>query len=201
MMSRHEGEWAVMKASGPEGGAPDRGVDKPPLIMTIGHSTRSAEQFLALLQAHGITGIADVRKMPGSRRHPHFAREALSAFLAAHRIAYEHFPGLGGLRKPLANSRNTGWRHPSFRAYADHMASAEFQTALEHLLNFSQKFVAAVMCAESQWWQCHRQLIADALVARGIEVRHIMSATSAPAHELTSFARVTGPEVWYPGLV
>lgn len=138
----------------------------PPRVMTVGHSTRSAEAFLALLQAHGITGVADVRAFPASRRHPHFNREALAAFLATHGIAYEHLPQLGGRRKPLPDSPNGGWRHPSFRAYADHMGSIEFRHGLDALIAFAQKFFAAVMCAESQWWQCHRQLVADALVAR-----------------------------------
>jgi uncharacterized protein (DUF488 family) len=172
-----------------------------PRIMTIGHSTRTAEQFLALLEAHAVTAVADVRTIPRSRRHPHFTRDALASFLPAHGIAYEHFPGLGGLRKPRIDSPNTGWRHPSFRAYADHMASDEFREALEALRVRAETSLTAVMCAESQWWRCHRQLIADALVARGIEVRHIMSAAAAPAHELTSFARVVGSQVRYPGLL
>ena len=170
-------------------------------LMTIGHSTRPAEEFLALLTAHDVTAIADVRSIPRSRRHPHFSRDALASFLPERGIGYEHFPGLGGLRKPRADSPNTGWRHPSFRAYADHMASDEFRRSLEALLVSAEKSLTAVMCAESQWWKCHRQLIADALVARGVEVRHIMSTGRAPVHELTSFARVTGAEVRYPGLL
>lgn len=170
-------------------------------ILTIGHSTRPAAEFVALLQAHAVTGVADVRTVPRSRRHPHFSRESLITLLPEHGIAYHHFPGLGGLRKPRPGSRNTGWRHPSFRGYADHMESAEFREALDRLLDFAQKFLAAVMCAESKWWQCHRQLIADALVARGIEVRHIMSARDAPRHELTPFAEAVGTDVRYPGLV
>jgi uncharacterized protein (DUF488 family) len=169
--------------------------------MTVGHSTRSADEFVTLLHAHGVTGIGDVRAIPQSRRHPHFSREALAALLAANGIEYVHFPGLGGLRKGRPDSPNSGWKHPSFRAYADHMGSAVFRAELEAFLAFAQKFLAAAMCAESQWWRCHRQLIADALVARGIEVRHIMSPRSAPAHELTSFARVDEFEVRYPGLL
>ena len=169
--------------------------------MTIGHSTRSADEFLRLLKAHGVTAIADVRRFPRSRRHPHFSSEALAALLAQHGIGYQHFPSLGGMRKPSAESRNTGWRHASFRAYADYMATPEFRAALDELIAFGQKRLAAVMCAEAQWWQCHRQLVADALVARGLDVRHILSASNAPAHELTSFARVHGSEVWYPGVV
>jgi uncharacterized protein (DUF488 family) len=171
------------------------------LIFTIGHSTHTAERFLELLQAHGVTGVADVRKIPQSRRHPHFSSQALSGFLGLHGIAYQHFPGLGGLRTPRQDSPNTGWRHPSFRAYADHMRSEEFRGALGSMLAYAKNVVAVVMCAESQWWRCHRQLIADALVARGVEVRHIMSAASAPLHELTSFARVDGSTIAYPGLL
>ena len=173
----------------------------PSRIMTIGHSTRGAAELIALLKAHAVTGVADVRTVPRSRRHPHFSRESLAARLPAHGIAYEHFPGLGGLRKPHPASGNTGWRHAGFRGYADHMQSEEFREALGHLLGFAQKFLAAVMCAESKWWQCHRRLIADALVARGIEVRHIMTPREAPPHELTPFAEVRGTRIRYPGPV
>ena len=170
-------------------------------ILTIGHSTRPEAEFVTLLRAHAVTAIADVRTVPGSRRHPHFSRESLAGTLPRHGIAYDHFPGLGGLRKPRPGSDNTGWRHPGFRGYADHMQSAEFRGALEDLLAFAQKFLAAVMCAESKWWQCHRRLIADALVLRGVEVRHILSGREAPPHELTPFASVAGTEIRYPGLV
>ncbi|MBI2189624.1 MAG: DUF488 domain-containing protein [Acidobacteria bacterium] len=171
------------------------------MIFTIGHSTRTAEAFLELLQAHGVTGIADVRTVPRSRRHPHFSRESLAAFLAAHGIDYVHLPGLGGLRKPKRDSPNAGWRHEGFRGYADHMGTREFADALDALLAFARDRRAAVMCAEAKWWQCHRQLVADALVARGVEVRHIMSPREAPRHGLTPFARVTGSDVHYPALV
>jgi uncharacterized protein (DUF488 family) len=170
-------------------------------IMTIGHSTRTAEEFLALLDAHRVTGLADVRTIPRSRRHPHFSRESLIVVSRDHGIAYHHFAALGGLRTARPDSRNGGWRHAGFRGYADHMESAEFREALDRLLAFAQKFFTAVMCAESKWWQCHRRLIADALLARGIEVRHIMSSDAAPSHELTPFAQVVGTDVSYPGLV
>jgi uncharacterized protein (DUF488 family) len=170
-------------------------------IMTIGHSTHTAERFLALLQAHGVTAIADVRRFPYSRRHPHFSQEALASFLGGHGVAYAHFPALGGRRRPRPDSPNTGWRVPSFRAYADHMRSPEFQAALLELVAYAKIGVAAVMCAESQWWRCHRQLIADALVARGVEVRHILSTAAPVLHELTSFARVDGSDLLYPGLL
>jgi len=171
------------------------------MICTIGHSTRTADAFLALLRAHGLTGVADVRTVPRSRRHPHFSREALAAFLAPHGVAYVHLPGLGGLRKPQPDSPNGGWRHEGFRGYADHMGTREFADALEALIAFAEGRRAAVMCAEAKWWQCHRRLVADALVALGMEVRHVMSAHDAPRHELTPFARVAGSTVHYPALI
>ena len=171
------------------------------MIFTIGHSTRSADAFLSLLRTHGVTGIADVRTIPRSRRHPHFSSEALASLLGAHGIDYLHLPSLVGLRKPRADSSNGGWRHEAFRGYADHMQTAEFDAALERLLAFSGDRLVAVMCAEAKWWQCHRQLIADALVARGLDVRHIMGGGAPPAHQLTPFARVSGGQVAYPALV
>ena len=205
------------------------------IIYTIGHSTRSLDELVALLRAHGVTQLADVRTVPKSRRHPHFSREALSASLPAAGIAYRHAADLGGLRKPRADSRNTGWRHPSFRGYADYMETDVFERGLDELIEWAEQAAlppsrlsrfgesrrsssespasgggkacatsgaTAVMCAEAVWWQCHRQLIADALVARGIEVRHIMSATAAPPHTLTQFSRVNADlRVTYPGLI
>jgi uncharacterized protein (DUF488 family) len=170
-------------------------------ILTVGHSTRSLDELLVLLDRHGATGLADVRTIPRSRRHPHFSREALEVSMPQHGIAYTHFPGLGGLRKPRRGSANGGWRHEGFRGYADHMQTREFSDALDALLAFATDRQVAVMCAESKWWQCHRQLIADALVVRGIEVRHIMSPTEAPAHGLTPFARTHGTSVTYPALI
>ena len=170
-------------------------------MFTIGHSTRSAADFLGLLQAHKITGLADVRTIPRSRRHPHFSSDALASSLGEHGIAYLHLPSLGGLRKPRADSPNGGWRHASFRGYADHMQTPEFANAIGALQEFADARRVAVMCAEAKWWQCHRQLIADALVARGIDVRHIMGAGAPPAHQLTPFARVTDGQVLYPALV
>ena len=170
-------------------------------IFTIGHSTRSAAEFLALLKAHGVIGVADVRTIPRSRRHPHFSSDALSAFLADHGIAYLHLPGLGGLRKPRRDSPNGGWTNEGFRGYADHMQTPAFARDLEALLAFGTDRRVAVMCAEAKWWQCHRQLIADALSARGLDVRHIVSRGAPAPHEITSFARVTGSAVSYPALV
>lgn len=170
-------------------------------FLTIGHSTRSFDEFLRLLRAHRVMVIADVRLIPRSRRHPHFAQENLSALLLAQGVGYAHFPGLGGHRRPLPDSPNGGWRNVSFRGYADHMATTEFREELARLLDVGQKSLAAVMCAESQWWRCHRQLIADALVALGFDVRHIMSAGPPAPHALTPFARVSGARVSYPALV
>lgn len=121
--------------------------------------------------------------------------------LPAAGIGYRHFSALGGLRRARPDSRNGAWRHPSFRGYADHMATPAFGSALETLLSWAQDDVVAVMCAEAKWWQCHRQLIADAIVARNVEVRHIMSKTDAPQHQLTAFARVDGATVSYPALI
>jgi uncharacterized protein (DUF488 family) len=176
-------------------------VTPPAPVFTIGHSTRPIEEFVALLTAHGVTQLADVRTIPKSRRHPHFAQESLRVSLPAAGITYRHFPGLGGLRKPAPDSANAGWRHAGFRGYADYMQTPAFAAALEDLLGWSRAAPTAVMCAEAVWWRCHRQLIADALVARGIEVRHITSPKAAAAHVLTSFARVDGERVSYPGLV
>jgi uncharacterized protein (DUF488 family) len=170
-------------------------------IFTIGHSTRSLDDFLALLRAHGVVQLADIRTVPKSRRHPHFARDALERSLPAAGVAYRHFPALGGLRRPRRDSRNSAWRHEGFRGYADHMETPEFDAAVDDLMGWGSGAPTAVMCAEAMWWQCHRRLLADALAARGVEVRHIMSAASAPPHEITEFARIEGERVSYPGLI
>ena len=174
-------------------------------IWTIGHSTRSADEFVALLRANGIAGLADVRTIPKSRRHPHFAREALDARLQEEHIAYRHFAALGGLRKPRADSPNGAWRNASFRGYADHMMTPAFAAGIDELLAFGESRNVAVMCAEAVWWQCHRMLLSDALVARNVDVQHIMSAKGASAvqpHRLTPFAKIRADgQVWYPGLV
>jgi uncharacterized protein (DUF488 family) len=175
-------------------------VTRPETIWTIGHSTRSAEEFLALLERHGIEQIADVRTIPKSARHPQFNSHQLEAFLAAHDRGYRHFPALGGLRKPRSDSINTAWRHPSFRAYADHMQTLEFRAGVTALFEYASR-PTAVMCAEAVWWQCHRRLLADALVARQVTVRHILGPGEAKVHELNEFARVSDDSVTYPGLL
>lgn len=171
-------------------------------IFTIGHSTRSLDELVALLRAHGVTQLADIRTVPKSLRHPQFAGASLAQSLPAAGIAYRHFAALGGLRKPRRESHNTAWRNDSFRGYADYMETDEFLRALEELIAWSGGGATAIMCAEAVWWRCHRQLVADALVARGVEVQHITSPGAAPRHRLTEFARVDAAgRVTYPGLL
>lgn len=167
-------------------------------IFTIGHSTRSLDELVGLLRMHDVTLLADVRTVPRSRRVPHFDRVRLAAELPGRGIEYVHLPELGGLRRPRPDSVNAGWRNQSFRGYADHMDSTEWQGALARLIEVSRERAVAVMCAEAVPWRCHRSLIADGLIARGIEVRHIIGAGPAQRHALTPFARVDGDRVSYP---
>jgi uncharacterized protein (DUF488 family) len=171
------------------------------VIYTIGHSTLSADDFLGLLEQHEIRQLADVRTIPRSRRHPHFAREALDGFLARTGIVCRHFPALGGLRKAQPDSINTGWINEGFRGYADYMQTEAFSQALEALLTFAQAGSTAVMCAEAKWWECHRRLLSDALLVRGVPVQHIMSAAAPKPHSLSEFARIETGKVIYPGLL
>ena len=167
-------------------------------IFTIGHSTRSSDELVALLREHGISLLAVIRRFPGSKRYPHFASEAMAAWLLENGISYIHMPELGGRRKPLADSRNTAWRNEQFRAYADYMASAEFRTAMEKLLALGANERLAIMCAEAVPWRCHRNLVADELVRRGIEVIHITGRNSAKPHAMNQHARVDGDHLVYP---
>ncbi len=170
---------------------------EPAAIWTIGHSTRSLAEFLALLAEYRIEAIADVRRFPGSRRHPHFASEALAATLPTHGVAYRWLPALGGRRKVQPGSPNTAWRNSSFQGYADHTASAEFAAGLADLLELAASRRTALMCAEVLWWRCHRSLIADRLKLRGIEVIHILDASHTTVHPYTSAAIVIGGELSY----
>ena len=168
------------------------------VVYTVGHSTLPLDAFLAALRAGGIACIADVRRFPASRRHPHFAREPLADALARAGIRYAWLLGLGGRRRGRAGSPHVAWRSASFRAYADHMETDEFRQELARLLALARERPTAVLCAEAVPWRCHRQLIADALVARGVAVRHLIGTTSEP-HRLTPFARIDGERVVYDG--
>jgi uncharacterized protein (DUF488 family) len=168
-------------------------------IYTVGHSTRPFDEFLRLLQAHGIEQLADVRTVPRSRRHPQFARETLDAALASQGITYRHFPALGGLRRPRPDSPNGYWRNESFRGYADHMQTTAFDAGVSDLLQFSAAGQTVVMCAEAVWWRCHRSLLADALRVRGVTVCHILSQAPAQPHQLCEYARTEGTTITYPG--
>ena len=160
-------------------------------IWTIGHSTRSIEDFISLLEENGIKLVADVRMFPGSKRYPQFGREALAKSLRESGIRYEHFPELGGRRKPNPNSRNTAWRNASFRGYADYMETGQFQKGVERVLTLAREVgLAAMMCAEAVWWRCHRSLISDYLQASNIEVIHILGANKVEPHPFTSAARI-----------
>lgn len=169
----------------------------PPSVFTIGHSTRSLEELIALLRENGVERLADIRRYPGSRRYPHFSRDALSQSLPEHGIEYIHVPELGGRRKPLPDSPNTAWRNEQFRAYADHMATEEFRSAVDALLASPKR--TCVMCAEAVPWRCHRNVLADELTRRGIEVLHILGPRSIQRHVLNSHARIQGDRVVYPG--
>ena len=175
--------------------APD--LTLPP-VWTIGHSTRTAEDFVAVLHAHRIEAIADVRRFPGSRRHPHFGGAALADTLAGEGIDYAWLSKLGGRRRGDAMPEHLGWRNPSFRAYAGYTWSEEFAQGLEELLHVAAAKRTAIMCSELLWWRCHRALIADVLRFLGLEVIHIASANQESAHPYTSPARVVDGELTYP---
>jgi uncharacterized protein (DUF488 family) len=169
-----------------------------PIICTIGHSTRPVDEFVAMLNAHGVTRLIDVRTVPKSRHNPQYNSDALALRLQDAGIGYEHMKALGGLRHPRKDSRNTGWRNESFRGYADYMQTVEFASALDALMGAAAHERVAVMCAEAVPWRCHRSLIADALTAHGYRVEHIMSATKSNRHTMTPFANVQGTSVTYP---
>jgi uncharacterized protein (DUF488 family) len=167
-------------------------------IYTIGHSTRTIEQFLELLKAHGIQQIVDVRTIPKSRHNPQFGKEALAASLEQAGIAYTHLEKLGGLRHTSKDSVNLGWQNASFRGFADYMATPEFQAGLDELKAFAEKKTVAIMCAEAVPWRCHRSLIADALTIQGWQVLHIQSRKTVSPHELTPFLKVQDGKLTYP---
>ena len=169
-----------------------------PAVLTIGHSTRALEEFIRLLQSHAVTRVVDVRTVPRSRHNPQFNRDTLPASLKAAGIGYVHMAELGGLRHTTRDSPNTGWRNASFRGYADYMQTPEFEKALDELIQLASQDRIAVMCAEAVPWRCHRSLIADALLVRGIQTEDITSETRHQVHALTPFAKVRGTTITYP---
>src|SRR4029453_10980655 len=167
-------------------------------IWTVGHSTGAIDEFISLIEANDIKLLADVRSLPGSRRYPQFNREMLAAAVGKAGIRYEHFPELGGRRKPRKDSPNTAWRNASFRGYADYMETEEFRKGVERLLDLAAGAgPTAIMCAEAVWWGCHRSLISDYLKARRIEVMHILDANKTQPHPYTSAARVVNGKLSY----
>jgi len=167
-------------------------------VLTIGHSTRTLEEFVQLLEAYGVTLVVDVRTVPRSRHNPQFNKEAMPDALKHFGIRYMHLPDIGGLRRPKPNSVNLAWKNPSFRGYADYMQTKDFTDNLLKIMALAREHRVALMCAEALPWRCHRSLISDALVARHVKVGHIISLTSVLNHELNEMAHVDGYTVTYP---
>jgi len=172
-------------------------LDKP-LVCTIGHSNRSLAAFVELLRANEVVRVLDVRTVPRSRHNPHFNRDALAASLDALGIGYTHLPGLGGLRHARADSVNTGWNNLSFRGYADYMQTPEFAGNVRQVEEFTTRERCALMCAEAVPWRCHRSLIGDALLVRGLPVEDIVGPGKRRPHTLTTFAHVVETQITYP---
>lgn len=171
----------------------------PATVWTIGHSTLGAAEFVGRLQAHRLEAIADVRRFPGSRRHPHFASDEMRRWLADAGIDYLWLPQLGGRRRPAPDSPNTAWRNDAFRGYADHLQSAEFADGMARLQTLACAKRTALMCAEALWWQCHRGLIADVLKVHGTTVLHVGAAEAETSHPYTAAATVADGELGYGG--
>ncbi len=168
------------------------------LVCTIGHSTRPIDEFIGLLQLHEVQCVLDVRTVPKSRHNPQYHRDNLPGSLAAAGIGYRHLAGLGGLRHARPDSPNGGWRNASFRGYADYMQTAEFSDNIDALVELARASRCVLMCAESVPWRCHRSMVADALVVRGISVEHIITGAKRKPHVLTPFAVVDGTRIAYP---
>jgi uncharacterized protein (DUF488 family) len=175
-----------------------RGKTKKPVVLTIGHSTHTWDDFRDLLRAHHVKRVVDVRSIPRSRHNPQFNRETLRTKLRSAGIGYVHLQKLGGLRHARRDSPNMGWRNTSFRGFADYMQTSKFEAGVERLIKLAEQKRSAIMCAESVPWRCHRSLIADALTVNGIRVDDIMSMKRSQVHSLTPFARVQGHRVTYP---
>lgn len=169
-------------------------------IWTIGHSTRSIDEFIEALASQEIKTLVDVRSFPGSKKFPHFNQQALSKSLAAAGIDYLHLLELGGRRRTRKDSPNTAWRNSAFRGYADYMETDAFREGIERLLAVAETGRTAIMCAEAVWWRCHRSMISDCLKSKGVTVTHILSATKTEPHPYTSAARIVEGELSYRGL-
>jgi uncharacterized protein (DUF488 family) len=169
-----------------------------PRILTIGHSTRTIEDFTDLLRAHGVQLVVDIRTIPRSRRNPQFNEDTLAASLRMSGIDYVRLKELGGLRHPTKDSQNLGWRNPSFRGFADYMRTLDFVTGINELIRLARDRTVAIMCAEALPWRCHRSLVADALLVRGIKVEHIMTLKKRTEHSMTKWAKVVGKQITYP---
>jgi uncharacterized protein (DUF488 family) len=172
-------------------------AESSPIVLTIGHSTRTLDEFIRLLQAHGVSRVVDVRTVPRSRHNPQFNKASLPRALKKAGVKYLHLPGLGGLRHAKSDSLNVGWRNTSFRGFADYMQTPEFEQSLQELIQLANKDRVVLMCAEAVPWRCHRSLIADALLVHGIRTEDIMSQTRRQVHSLTPFARVRGIMITY----
>jgi hypothetical protein len=187
--------------TGGRGGKIMPGTEPSPIVLTIGHSTRTLEEFIGLLQAHGATRVVDVRTVPRSRHNPQFNKASLPGPLKKAGLGYIHLPGLGGLRHAQRDSVNLGWRNASFRGYADYMQTPEFEQSLDELIQLANQEQIVLMCAEAVPWRCHRSLIADAVLVRGIRTEDILSPTRRQVHMLTPFAKVRGTTITYPAEV
>ena len=171
------------------------------VVLTVGHSTRPIDEFIDLLKANDVTLVVDIRTIPRSRHNPQFNKDVLPISLAEAGIEYTHCAGLGGLRHTLSDSPNTGWRNASFRGFADYMQSEEFQDQVEDLVALARHARAVLMCAEAVPWRCHRSLVSDALLVRGVRVFDIMGKDNLREHALTGFARIHGKKITYPPTV
>ena len=167
-------------------------------MFTIGHSTRPIDEFVALLKQHDIRQLIDIRTVPRSRHNPQYEQTALQKSLPKSGITYLYMKDLGGLRPKVKESANRGWHNESFRNYADYMQTKEFSSGIAELMKYAEKLPTAIMCAEAVPWRCHRSLVGDALVVRGVDVKDIMSETSTRPHTLTSFAKAQGTTITYP---
>ncbi|MGZ4959135.1 MAG: DUF488 domain-containing protein [Methylomonas sp.] len=174
------------------------GSEPSTVVLTIGHSTRSIESFIELLKTHAATLVVDIRTVPRSRHDPQFNEESLSDSLKQAGFKYLHLPGLGGLRHAKRDSPNLGWHNASFRGFADYMQTPEFEQNLDELIRWAKHERCVLMCAEAVPWRCHRSLIADALLVRGICSEHIMNESRRSVHTLTPFAKVHGTQISYP---